>query len=115
MSVKFSTILDTHAALTGAVREALQAINAELVGYRLTEWPAEKAGCFYALSVTLERAGNASEAGECRFAIGLNGQTYFDADDAPLAPCAADAGACRAVLENFVARRTTQERARNAA
>jgi len=115
VSVKFSTILDTHAALTGAVRDALQSINGSLAGYRLTEWPAEKAGCFYALSVTLERAGNASEAGECRFTIGLNGQTYFDADDAPLAPCSADRASCEAVLAEFVARRSAQEKARNAA
>ena len=116
MSVKLSDVLQTQSALYRAVRGAIRAINLKLIGanHHLSEWPIERAGAIYALSVTIERA-DGSEAGECRFTIGMDGACYFDADDCPLAPCTAEQSECEALLADFVARRALQEKSTRAA
>lgn len=113
MSASISQILETQSALYGAVRAAMTAINAEASaqGLRLAEWPVEKAGCVYTLSITLERSGQ--EIGECRFSIDWRSDTYFAADDQPLAQCAPQA--CETLLRDFLARRTAPQTARTAA
>lgn len=115
MTATIAQVLETQAALYAALRGALSQRNEALGenGLRLNEWPVERAGCLYTLSVTLERAGR--EIGECRFTIDWRGETYFDADDQPLAPCPPVAVACGALLDAFIARRTQSAQARSAA
>jgi len=97
----------THDRLALAVRETIRRVGDlwRAKGISLSEWPVERAGCLYAYSVTITRAQSAHEIGECRFIITTRGDTYFDADDAPLAPCPPDQTACEAHLSAFVSRR----------
>jgi hypothetical protein len=113
VSVTLSQILETQSALYGAVRAALTSLNEETLaqGLRLAEWPVERAGCLYTLAITLERGGR--EIGECRFTIDWRGDTYFDADDEPLAHCAP--AEVEASLRTFIDRRATPAAARSAA
>lgn len=107
MPVSFSRILETQSALCRAVRIALQEAN-DAVGemnVRLSEWPLERPGCLFAMSVTLESVRTGQELGECRFTINAKGETFFDADDAPLAPCPPTSEACEAAIAGFVSRR----------
>lgn len=105
MSMQISRVLETQSSLYRAVRGAIEAINADphARGLKLSECPAERAGCLYALAVTLESSGQ--EVGECRFTIDLRGDVYFGADDAPIEPCSPDEPSCHAALDDFASRR----------
>ncbi len=117
MSVRFTEILLTQSKLHRAVRESMQALNETLrdKSLRLTDWPIERPGCLYALSVTLEPSAGGQELGECRFTIDWRGEVYFDADDAPLAPCAPQQIECEKLLGEFVVRRMIPLKSRSAA
>jgi hypothetical protein len=107
MSMSFTGMLLAHSEMCRAVREALRNSNDLLrdAGVRLSEWPIERPGCLYALSVTIDDRETGQELGECRFTLDWRGFTYFDADDAPLKPCAAETEACELAVLDFVQRR----------
>jgi len=117
MSMSFTGMMLAQSTLYRAVRAAMQSANVALEdwGVRLSEWPAERPGCLYALSLTLEDSETGQEYGECRFTLDWRGQTYFDADDAPLAPIEPESQPCEEALASFVSRRLVRDNAREAA
>jgi hypothetical protein len=117
MSLSLSHILETQSALYRALRGSMANINTGLAseGLRLAEWPIERPGCLYTLSITLERIADGAEIGEARFTIDAQGRVHFDADDEPVAACAPTQESCEPMLAAFAARRTAQDKARRAA
>jgi hypothetical protein len=117
VSLSLNHILETQSALYRALRGSMANINETLLseGLRLAEWPIERPGCVYTLSITLERISDGMEIGEARFTIDTRGAVHFDADDEPVAACAPSQSACESMLSSFAARRIAQDKARRAA